>query len=75
MPCSRRMQVVWESNSSAETSVVARLNTNGTLDSTFGNGGLSALVPGFNAFAIAVQPNNQIILVSGGGELARIQAQ
>jgi uncharacterized delta-60 repeat protein len=54
---------------------VARLNSNGTLDTTFGNDGIGTLVPGFVVYAVLVQPNNQIVMVSGNGSLARYLAQ
>lgn len=37
-----------------------RLNTNGTLDTTFGSGGIT-LVPGGGFFAVAIQPNGDIV--------------
>lgn len=54
---------------------VARLNANGTLDTTFGSDGISAIVPGFVDYAVLVQTNNQIVMVSGNGSLARYLAQ
>jgi uncharacterized delta-60 repeat protein len=54
---------------------VARLNANGTLDSTFGTNGIGTVVPGFVVYAILVQSNNEIIMVGSGGTLARYLAQ
>ena len=53
---------------------VARYNTNGSLDSTFGSGGV-AVVPigsynyGDEAFAVAVQPSDGKILVAGYADI------
>ena len=59
---------------------LVRYNTDGTLDSTFGNGGvMNSQVPGGayaaalypqNAGAVVILPNGQIVL-EGGNELAR----
>jgi uncharacterized delta-60 repeat protein len=54
---------------------VARLNANGTLDTTFGSDGISAIVPRFVIFAVLVQPNNEIVMVGGDGSLARYLAK
>jgi uncharacterized delta-60 repeat protein len=70
-----RVVIGVEFESSTEASGVARLNADGTLDSTFGKGGIGVTIPGFNAFGLVVQPNNDVILVSGGGTLARILAE
>lgn len=54
---------------------VARLNANGSLDSTFGTDGAGTLVPGFVVFTVLVQPNNQIVMVGSSGNLARYLAK
>jgi uncharacterized delta-60 repeat protein len=54
---------------------VARLNANGTLDATFGSDGISTITPGFVVYSELVQTNNQIVMVSGNGSLARYLAQ
>lgn len=43
---------------------LARFNTNGTLDSSFGTGGV---VPGEGGFGVIVQSDGQIVVGSGGG--------
>jgi uncharacterized delta-60 repeat protein len=47
--------------------VMARYDSNGQLDSTFGSGGL-ALLTAFSVRAIALQPNGQILIGTGGPE-------
>jgi uncharacterized delta-60 repeat protein len=42
-----------------------RLNTNGTLDTTFGSGG-TANIAGFGFFGLAIQPNGDILTASQG---------
>jgi uncharacterized delta-60 repeat protein len=54
---------------------VARLNANGSLDATFGKAGVSPTVPNFVLYRLLVQPNNQPIMISGNGSLARYLAQ
>jgi hypothetical protein len=54
---------------------VARLNANGSLDTTFGSDGIGTLVPRFVAFSVLVQPDNRIVLVGSDGNLARYLAQ
>jgi uncharacterized delta-60 repeat protein len=54
---------------------IARLNANGSLDSTFGTDGSGTLVPGFVVFTVLVQPNNQIVMVGSSGNLARYLAK
>ncbi len=50
-----------------------RLNTNGTLDTSFGNGGIAAsnfqIADGAIVFGIAIQPNGQIVAAAEGGFL------
>ena len=47
-----------------------RLNTDGTLDSSFGTGGIVtstfSLVDGAFVYAVAIQPNGQIVAAAGG---------
>jgi uncharacterized delta-60 repeat protein len=50
---------------------VARLNANGSLDTTFGTGGVSAVVPGFVLYRLLVDANNNSIMISYNGVLAR----
>jgi len=64
-----------EFESTTTASGIARLNTNGSLDTTFGNAGIGSTVPGFVVFAVLVQSNNQPIMVGGNGSLARFLAQ
>jgi uncharacterized delta-60 repeat protein len=70
-----RILVGAEFETSTAASGVARLNSNGSLDATFGNDGISSLVPNFVIYAILVQPNNQIVMVGSSGNLARYLAQ
>jgi uncharacterized delta-60 repeat protein len=49
---------------------LARLNSNGQLDSTFGSGGLAPLQT-FGSDAIALQADGKILVASGLGSLAR----
>jgi uncharacterized delta-60 repeat protein len=44
---------------------VARYNTNGSLDSSFGNGGFS-MIPGNPAFGIALQSDEKIVIGAAG---------
>jgi uncharacterized delta-60 repeat protein len=53
---------------------VARLNSNGSFDTTFGNGGLGTIVSNLSFSTILVQPNNDVVAV-GNGVLARFLAQ
>lgn len=53
--------------------MLVRLNTNGTLDTTFGSGGI-ANATGFGFFGLAIQSNGSIVTVgtvSGGFQVAR----
>jgi len=59
---------------SAEAAGVARLNANGSLDTTFGKAGISPTVPGFVLYRLLVQPNNDAIMIGGNGSLARFTA-
>jgi uncharacterized delta-60 repeat protein len=59
----------------SDTAGVARLNANGSLDTTFGSAGISPTVSNFVLYRLLVQPNNQPIMISGGGGLARYLAQ
>jgi uncharacterized delta-60 repeat protein len=61
--------------SSPLSSGVARLNSNGSLDTTFGSDGIGATVPDFVIYALLVQANNDIVMVSSSGNLARYLAQ
>jgi uncharacterized delta-60 repeat protein len=61
--------------STADGAGVARLNPNGSLDTTFGTRGVSPTVPSFALYRLLVQPNNQPIMISGSGSLARYLAQ
>jgi uncharacterized delta-60 repeat protein len=70
-----RVLVAAEFESSTFGSGVARLNSNGSLDTTFGSAGIGALVPDFVVYAILVQPDNKAIMVGSGGNLARYLAQ
>jgi uncharacterized delta-60 repeat protein len=70
-----RVVVTAELEAASFGSGVARLNTNGTLNATFGNGGVGTLVPQFVTFAVLVQADNKIVMVSGTGQLARYLAQ
>jgi len=58
-----------------EAAGVARLNANGSLDSTFGTAGVSPTVPNFVLYRLLVQPNNDAIMIGGNGSLARYLAQ
>jgi len=58
-----------------EAAGVARLNANGSLDTTFGTAGVSPTVPHFVLYRLLVQPNDQPIMISGDGSLARFLAQ
>jgi len=58
-----------------EAAGVARLNANGSLDTSFGTAGVSQTVPNFVLYRLLVQPNNQPIMISGSGSLARYLAQ
>jgi uncharacterized delta-60 repeat protein len=70
---------------SGDAFTVARLNANGSLDTTFGSGGLitTSLPDGGQASVVVIQPNGEILVVgegfvSGGGlklVLARYLAQ
>jgi uncharacterized delta-60 repeat protein len=61
--------------SSSDTAGVARLNPNGSLDTTFGTAGVSTTVPNFVLYRLLVQANNQPVMISGSGSLARYLAQ
>jgi uncharacterized delta-60 repeat protein len=54
---------------------VARLDANGSLDTTFGTAGVSRVVPGFVVYRLLVQPNNDVIMIGSNGSLARYLAQ
>ena len=63
----------WSSGKSTVTSptgpfTVARYNTNGSLDPTFGSGGVAVVpvssAPGYGATAVAIQPSDGKILVA-----------
>jgi uncharacterized delta-60 repeat protein len=54
---------------------VARLNANGSLDTTFGASGVSSVVPNFVLYRLLVQANNEPVMISGNGSLARYLAQ
>ena len=54
---------------------VARLNANGSLDTTFGKAGVSTTVPNFVLYRLLVQPHNEPIMIGGNGSLARYLAQ
>jgi hypothetical protein len=54
---------------------VARLNPNGSLDTTFGANGIGAIVPDFVVYSILVQPDNKVVMVGSSGNLARYLAQ
>jgi uncharacterized delta-60 repeat protein len=58
-----------------EVAGVARLNANGSLDITFGTGGVSPTVPNFVLYRLLVQSNNDAVMISGNGSLARYLAQ
>jgi uncharacterized delta-60 repeat protein len=62
-------------NGSAVGSGVARLNANGSLDTTFGTGGTSPTVANFVIYRLIVQSNNEPIMISFNGSLARYLAQ
>jgi uncharacterized delta-60 repeat protein len=55
------------------TAALLRLNTNGTLDSSFGTGGIVTsdfgITDGAIVFGIAIQPNGQIVAAAEGGFL------
>jgi uncharacterized delta-60 repeat protein len=52
-------------NPAAFGSMLFRLNTNGTLDTTFGSGGV-ANVAGYGFFGVAIQINGEIVAASQG---------
>lgn len=62
--------------------MVARVETNGSLDSSFGSGGFTAAVgvAGFNTLfpgGLAIQPDGKLVVVAGGGNpsiMARFDA-
>ncbi len=62
--------IVPNSNGAA---ALVRLNTNGTLDTSFGNGGIVmssfGITDGAIVFGIAIQPNGQIVAAAEGGFL------
>jgi uncharacterized delta-60 repeat protein len=70
-----RVAVGVELSSSPIVSGVARLTSNGSLDKTFGNDGIGATVPDFVVYALLVQADNKVVLVSSSGNLARYLAQ
>ena len=57
------------------TAALVRLNTNGTLDSSFGEGGIVTstfgVVDGAFVYAVAIQPNGQIVAAAGGAFLSQ----
>jgi uncharacterized delta-60 repeat protein len=60
-------------SSGGTTAALLRLNTNGTLDSSFGTGGIVtsdfSIDGGAIVFGIAIQPNGQIVAAAEGGFL------
>jgi hypothetical protein len=54
---------------------VARLNASGSLDTSFGTAGVSPTVPNLVLYRLLVQADNQPVMVSGNGSLARYLAQ
>jgi len=55
----------------AVTDALIRLNTNGTLDTTFGSGGVVSLEPTsivFGFFALAIQPDGKILAAADGAQ-------
>jgi uncharacterized delta-60 repeat protein len=64
-----------EFEASTAGSGVARVNANGSLDTTFGTGGVAPLVPGFVIYRLLMQPNNEAVMIGGDGSLARYLAQ
>jgi len=60
---------------SPEVAGVARLNPNGTLDTSFGTAGISPTVGNFVIYRLIVQANNQPIMISFNGSLARYLGQ
>lgn len=57
-----------------QTGGVARLNPDGSLDTSFGTNGIGTVVSALGVNTILVQPNNDIITI-GGGTLARYLGQ
>ncbi|MGA2902451.1 MAG: hypothetical protein ABSD98_01360 [Candidatus Korobacteraceae bacterium] len=61
-------------NSQGQAAALLRLNTNGTLDSSFGTGGIVTsdfgITDGAFVYAITIQPNGQIVAAAGGGILS-----
>jgi uncharacterized delta-60 repeat protein len=55
------------SASGARDFAAARYNANGTLDTSFGNGGVSLINDGGTAMGVAVQPNSGGKILLGGG--------
>jgi uncharacterized delta-60 repeat protein len=70
-----RVAVGVEFSSTSLASGVARLTSAGSLDTTFGNGGIGATVPNFVIYALLIQADNKIVMVSSAGNLARYLAQ
>ena len=58
-----------------EVAGVARLNPNGSLDTTFGTAGIGATVSNFVLYRLIVQSNNEPVMIGGDGSLARYLAQ
>jgi uncharacterized delta-60 repeat protein len=51
-------------NNFADTLI--RLNPNGTLDTTFGSGGIVTIEPAGGFFALVIQPNGEIVAAGEG---------
>jgi uncharacterized delta-60 repeat protein len=66
-------RIVMTGNANTGTAVIGtvRLNANGTLDSTFGSGGISTFA-GDLSQAVAIEPNGDIVLGGAGASAVRL---
>jgi len=68
------LQAIFDPSADIENAILARYNTDGSLDGTFGNGGLAVPAFGQNATAgaIAIQPDGKIVTNGPDSSVARL---
>jgi uncharacterized delta-60 repeat protein len=73
-PKDQKLLIAGPAYTTTGVAATARLNPNGTLDTTFGSRGIAAIPDWNGAQAIALQPNGQIVLASTGATAVRLNA-